>query len=184
MTGLRKSIKVLLMIKKKILICVGILFFIMVLESLCFEYNNWIFITEVIIVTIFSVWPSYKYITIGGISRKNVFLANVILNVGLCFTLYIAQIIIYKGSIDYRCIFIFLILAFITMFMSILFQEQKESTALVLIINYIIFMLLYFFPVIIFKSSFFRQCLIEFIFFIISILSLIWGWRVFKNADM
>lgn len=182
--GLRKSIKALLMIKKKFLIFICVFLLIMVLGNLYFGYNNWIFITEIIIITIFSVWPSYKYITIGGVTRKNIFLANIILDIGLCFILYTTQIIINKGSMEYKSIFIFLILAFITIFMSILFEEQKEGTAIVLLINYIIFMMLYFIPVIIFKSSYFRQCTIETIFFIISILSLIWGWRVFKNADM
>lgn len=111
----------------------GIFLLIMGFGSLYFQYNNWLFITEVIIITIFSAWSSYKYIT---------------------------------------------------MFMSILFEERKESTALVLLINYIILMLLYFFPVIIFKSSYFSQCIIEAIFFIISVLSLVWGWRVLKNQDM
>lgn len=182
--GLRKSIKTLLIIKKRFMIFVGVFLLIMGFASLCFGYNNWIFITEIIIITIFSAWPSYKYITIGGITRKNVFLANIILDVVLCFILYAIQIIIYEGSMDYKSIFIFLILAFITIFMNSLFGEQKEGTAIVLLINYIIFMMLYLFPVIIFKSSSFRQCTIEAIFFIISILSLIWGWKVFKNADM
>jgi|GEM_PF-4807117 len=182
--GLRKSIKVLLIIKKNFLICIGIFLLIMVLGNLYFKYDDVIFITEVIIITIFSIWPSYKYITVGGISRRNIFLSNLILDVCLCFILYIIQIISCQGSIEYRSIFIFLSLAFITMFMSILFEEQKESTAIVLIINYMIFMLLYFFPVIIFKSSSFMQGIIEAIFFIISWLSLIWGWRVLKNQDL
>lgn len=182
--GLRKSIKALLIIKKKFLIFIGIFLLSMVLGNLYFRYNNWIFITEIIIITIFSAWPSYKYITMGGIARKNIFLANVILNVCLCSILYIVQIISSKGSMDYKSMFIFLILAFIAMVMNILFQQRKEGIALVLFINYIIFMMLYFFPVIIFKSSSFRQCIIEAIFFIMSILSLIWGWRVLKNQDL
>lgn len=184
MMGLKKSIRALLMIKKKFLICIGIFVLIMVLGSLYFKYDNVIFMTDIIIITIFSAWPSYKYITVGGVTRKNVLLANAILDVCVCFILYIIEIIIYGGSTDYKSIFIFLNLAFITMFMNILFEEQKESTALVLLINYIIFMLLYFFPVIIFKSSYFRQGIIETIFFIMSVLLLIWGWRILKNQDI
>lgn len=184
MIGLRKSIKTLLIIKQKFLIFIGVFLLVMGFASLYIRYNNWIFIIDVIIVTIFSAWPSYKYITVGGATRKDVFLSNIILDVCLCFILYIIQIIIYQDNMDYKSIFIFLILAFITIFMSILFQEQKGSIALVLLTNYMIFMMLYFFPVIIFKSSSFRQCIIQAIFFIISSLSLIWGWRVFKNADM
>lgn len=182
---LRKSIKVLLMIKKKILICIGVLLLIMVLGNLFFKYNDAILITEIIIITIFSTWPSYKYITIGGITRKAAFLANVILNLGLCFILYFIQIISLQGSMDYKSIFIFLTIAFIAMFISALFEVQsKENAGLILFLYYIIFMLLYFFPVIIFKSSYFRQCVIETIFFIISVLSLTWGWKVLKNQDM
>lgn len=182
---LRKSIKALLMIKKKTLICIGVLLLIIVLENLFFKYNNAILMTEIIIITIFSAWPSYKYITTGGITRKDAFLANVILNLGLCFILYFIQIISLQDSEDYQSIFIFLTIAFIAMFISILFEVQsKEKAVLILFLYYMIFMFLYFFIVIIFKSGFILQCFFEIVIFIISVLSLIWGWKVLKNHDI
>lgn len=183
--GLRKSIKALLIIKKKVLIYISVLLLIMFLGNLLFKNNTAILITEIILITIFSAWPSYKYITTGGITRKDAFLANVILNLGLSFILYFIQIVSLQDSMDYKSVFIFLTIAFIAMFIGVLFEVQsKERAGLILFLYYIIFMLLYFFPVIIFKSSFSIQCIVEAIFFIISVLSLIWGWKVLKNHDI
>lgn len=182
---LRKSIKILLMIKKKNFIYISVLLLIMFLGNLFFKNNNVILITETIIITIFSAWPSYKYITTGGITRKNAFLANVILNLCLCSILYFIQIISLRGSADYGSILIFLTIAFSAMFISILFEVQgKEKAGLSLFLYYIIFMILYVFPVIIFKSSFILQYFLESIIFMISILSLIWGWKILKDQDM
>lgn len=178
MCGLKKSIQTILIIKKKPLLCISILSLIIFFVSIYFKYNAAVFISEMIVITIFSAWPSYKYMVAGGITRKAAFLGNLILNIALCFLLCIIQFIM----VDYQNILLLLTAAFASAFISILVEAQnKAKAALIFLLYYIIFVLLYFFPVIMFRSN---EIICEIIIFLLSSLSLIWGWRVLKKQDI
>ncbi|WP_234117368.1 hypothetical protein [Clostridium hydrogenum] len=220
--GLEKSVKALLVIKKKAIALIAAMLLIMLvismaLGSLNINYSDITFNIEMFILLLFSVYPTYKYMinhlmSIGAM-RKTIYVANIIVDIGIAIIVSIIQSIIFiinnkgtkifsfdaygfigKGIINYISLgelwiyqlLIFIGIIFISMIINVLFLNEKNKNLAILFLATIYFAItvIYILFLSMIKVDVLKDGILQIILGVLSILALIWGWRILKKADI